>query len=55
MNYLEQTNDIKVKVFDRILKHLLYDACKDERHREQLRVKIALKKIKGWILEAGGK
>lgn len=54
MDYLGQSDKVKIKVYERIIRHL-FKACEDKRHREQLRAKVALKNIKNWILEEGGK
>lgn len=51
--YLEQKSEIKAKVLDKIINHL-FVVTKDPRHRERLRVKIALRKIEGWIRSSNG-
>lgn len=51
IDFLNQSDEVKARTFDKILNHLLFVACKDKRHREELRVKIALKKIEAWIKE----
>lgn len=43
----------KAYALDKVVEHLEKNALRDPRHRERMRAKLALTKIRGWIEEGG--